>query len=228
MALRRPGRGQLELALTSGWGGKRAGAGRKRAPGTRPGVPHVARPRHARAHPVHVTLRARAGITGLRSSRVFPVIRTMLRASQRAQFRVVQFSVQSDHVHMLIEAADRVALSRGLIGLSVRVARAVNRVLGRKGAVWGDRYHARPLTSPRAVRHAIVYVLANFRKHLRAAAGLDPCSSASWFDGWRARPRSAFHANDPPPVLPARTWLLRVGWRRHGLLSPEELPAAAG
>jgi putative transposase len=115
-------------------------------------------------------------------------------------------------------------LSRGLRGLVIRLARAVNRGLGVRGPAWGDRYHARALKAPRAVRNAIVYVLVNARKHgLRLASGVDPFSSAPWFSGF------AF-ARDLPlvssPAIPAQTWLATVGWRRRGLLRLDERPRA--
>jgi hypothetical protein len=112
-------------------------------------------------------------------------------------------------LHLLVEASDRRALSRGMQGLSIRVARATNGELGRKGRVFADRYHARALTTPRAVRFALRYVLLNVHKHegrgaraderrrVRADEGravravpfgfVDPCSSAPWFGGF-ARP----------------------------------------
>ena len=152
---------QLFLPVPATWGGCRAGAGRKRKPGRRPGVPHRRRPGHVPAHPVHVTLRAVEALRCLRSDRVFPGIRRALAASSRASFRVLQFSVQNDHVHLIVEADRGKALSSGLRGLAIRLARAVNRVLHRRGPVWGDRYHARALSTPRAVRHALVYVLMN-------------------------------------------------------------------
>jgi hypothetical protein len=124
---------------------------------------------------------------------------------------------------MLVEASDKVGLSRGLTGLIVRAARAVNRVLGRRGKVWGDRYHARALRTPREVRNAIVYVLMNAKKHLRVALDLDPCSSASRFDGWKT-PLETGPPNRPVVEL-AETWLLRTGWKRHGLIGREERPA---
>jgi putative transposase len=132
----------------------------------------------------------------------------------------VHFSVQRDHVHLIVEASDATALSRGMRGLAIRCALGVNRALGRCGALWSDRYHALALSTPRMVRNALVYVLANARKHL-AFVGIDPCSSARWFDGFAdARPASP---GDPPTRLP-RTWLLRLGWRRHGLIARDEGP----
>jgi hypothetical protein len=108
----------------------------------------------------------------------------------------------------------------------------VNRVFRRRGAVLRDRYHLRILRSPREVRHAIAYVLLNARRHLAkqgrripAVQPPDPASSGRWFDGWRSPPEPA---RDPPGVAPARTWLLRVGWRKVGLICPSEVPGMRG
>src|SRR5438067_9850739 len=195
---------QLSLPPRRTWGGRRVGAGRKPIPGRRPGVPHVSRPAHVAAQPVHVTLRARSDIRCLRSGQVFPAVRRALAAASHRGFRILHFSVQDDHVHLIVEADDTRALRRGLRGLAIRVARAVNRALGRRGAVWQDRYHARPLTTPRAVRHALVYVLMNLRNTTGENAELDPCSSAVYFDGWQEPVRTA---PPPAPVVRARTWL---------------------
>jgi hypothetical protein len=53
------------------------------------------------------------------------------------------------------------------------MARALNRVLRRSGRVWGDRYHRRDLATPHEVRHALVYVLDNVKKHQPADDGLE-------------------------------------------------------
>ena len=186
-------------------------------------MPHRSRPPHVGAHPIHVTLRAVDALRCLRSARVFPAVRRAIAAAGHFDFRIIQFSVQNDHVHVLAEAEDGRALSGGVRGLAIRLARAVNRTLGRKGRVWGSRYHARALTTPRAVRHALVYVLMNFKKHLRRTGPeLDPCSSAAWFAGWRTPVPAA--AVGPLPVAVARTWLARIGWRRHGLIHAGERP----
>ena len=125
-----------------------------------------------------------------------------------------------------MEADSREALIRGVQGLAIRTARAVNRTLGRAGRVWADRYHSRALGTPREVRNALVYVLNNMKKHIsdaRRPAATDPCSSAPWFTGWR-------HPSAPPPagvrapVVAAKTWLLGAGWRKHGLIDIDERP----
>jgi REP element-mobilizing transposase RayT len=173
-------------------------------------VSHLRRPALSRQHPVHVTLRVQRGVVSLRSGSgpaLFPAVRAALAAGkERGGFRLVHFSVQRDHLHLLAEANDRRALARGIQGLSIRVAKAVNRRLGRKGRLFAERYHARALKTPRACRLAARYVLLNARKHerapgearRRAARGrrgalgslgtpsgfIDGCSSAAWFAGF--------------------------------------------
>jgi putative transposase len=187
------------------------------------GVPHRVRPEHKARHPVHVTLRAGRGLPSLREQVIFFEMRRGLAQTARSWFRVVHFSVQANHVHLLVEAADKASLSRGLMGVAIRMARAVNRVLERHGNVWSERYHSRALKTPREVRNGIVYVLMNRHKHGSKAMALDPCSSASLFDGWKVPPSLA----PPPersPIEPATTWLLRLGWKRHGLIGRDERP----
>ena len=131
-------------------------------------------------------------------------------------------------MHLIVEADTRTALCRGIQGLAIRAARAVNRALSRTGRVWDDRYHARVLKSPRETRAAIVYVLLNWRKHIPAIASpghVDPCSSGPWFDGWVQWGRTALTPPTKRPTAPPRTWLASVGWRRGGSIRFEEGPA---
>jgi REP element-mobilizing transposase RayT len=185
-------------------------------------------------------MRAEQGLPSLRRQVLFAAMCQDFARASRGAFRLVHFSVQSNHVHLLVEAHDTLALSRGVAGLSIRLARSVNRVLSRRGRVWADRYHARALRTPRETRHAIVYVLMNFKKHGRTRGlGVDAMSSALWFDGWRAFPSgrdpTALDAerarrakpHEGAPVWRARTWLARKGWRRHGLIGTDEYPRPA-
>ena len=212
---------QLAFVLRT-HGGARRGAGRKRL-ASRPGVPHRTRERHEPRHPAHVTLRAASLPASLRAGSVFLAVRDALARASRDAFRVVAFSVQRDHLHLIVEADSATQLVRGLQGLAIRVAKAVNRVLGRRGSVWADRFHLRALASPRAVRHALVYVLQNWRSTSRALRGsTHACSSASWFSGWRVATPTAVARS---PVAVARTWLAHRGWLRHGLIDVHEAPA---
>ena len=202
---------QLELVIRP-WGGRRAGAGRRPGPGRRL-MPHRRRAVHDPRCPVHVTMRAAAGLPSLRDKGVFSSLARAFGAASRDRFRLLQFSVQSDHLHLIVEADTPTRLARGVQGLAVRTAKAINRVFRRRGTVWADRYHAHILKTPREVRNALLYVLNNIRKHMPGMRGLDPRSSAAWFTGWR----TAVQGNaGRSPVAPPRTWLGAVGWRRSG------------
>jgi REP element-mobilizing transposase RayT len=162
----------------------RAGAGR-RPKGARPGVSHDARePLNAR-FPVHVTVRVMPHVFNLRSRRSFRVLRRAFSAGgERFGMRLCEFSVQGNHLHFLVEAEGRRALSRGMQGLGIRIAKGLNRVMSKRGQVLGDRYHARILRTPLDVRRALRYVRTNHDIH-RARWGEpklgipDPLSTAS-------------------------------------------------
>ena len=202
------------------WGGARCGAGRKRK-GPRAPVSHRARPRHSAGEPLHVTVRLREELPSLRRREVRQAVAgAFARGRERFGFRLVHFSLQSNHLHLIAEAGDRRALSRGMQGLLVRVARALNALWGRAGSVFSDRFHARALRTPREVRAALVYVFQNARRHGIRLVGIDPFSSGAWFDGWRERGRIAGAL--PAIVAAARTWLLCEGWRRHGPIGIRE------
>src|SRR5450432_1711592 len=223
-SMRRRGSIQLELPAPARWGGARAGAGRKLV-AARPSPPHRPRAPHVARWPVHVALRTRDGIPSLRSTRLFSSLRASLAASHKAAFRVVHFSVQSAHVHLVVEGDAPAALVRGVQGLAGRCAKAINRAAARRGRVWSSLFHSLALRTPTETRRGLVYVLLNFRKHLRASPGVDPRSSGPWFGGWRS-PLPA--SRDAVPVVAPRTWLATVGWRRAGgAIAVDERPAPA-
>jgi putative transposase len=189
---------------------------------------------------VHVSIRAKRGCPSLRVQGLFKRLRARIAAATRDGFRVVHFSVQHNHVHLIVEADDRLRLWRGIQRLAQRMAWDVNAATRRHGSLWRDRYTRRDLTSLRQVRNALVYVLMNIRKHaimeeeiVVSRLTLDACSSAAWLDGWdpRAGPWLAALAKElreakltDRPVSPPRTWFLRAGWKRHGLVLPTERP----
>lgn len=249
---RKAGSSRKQLALAVGTpqrrakdgsrrGGKRPGAGRK-PNGAVAMVTHLRRAPHDAAHPLHISMKAVPDMPSLRQARVVRVIAHAMRQvhdlRQDGEFRIAQFSIQDTHVHLLAEAADARALARGMASLSIRIARAINPVLGRDGKVWQDRYDARELTTPKEVRDALVYVLLGSIKHKpdRIAAGRKQpstselvdvrCTSAPWFDGFAPaivatlrQTTSQAHLADPP-VAPATTALLTTAWRKHGLIDP--------
>jgi putative transposase len=213
---------RLPLPAARTWGGARKGAGRKLR--GRPSMPHVTRAKIDPRYPVQVTIRAVPGLPSLRSPRVFGALRRAIVWASLDRFRVIHFSIQQDHGHFIVEGDEPRRARGGVHGLAIRLALAVNRALARRGKVVGDRYHARPLTTPREMRTSMVYVLLNFRKHLRAPPSIDPRSSGPHFSGWQRAPAAG---GDAPATAVPSTWMARVGWlRAGGPLRVEEHPAA--
>jgi len=209
-------------------GGRRAGAGRKRKP--RHDVEHRARPTHKQRHPVHATLRVLKTVGRLRRRRVLDQLRKSLLVVARREltFRIVHLSIQRNHLHLLVEAEDNTALSRGMQAFAISAARAINRAQRRKGQVFAFRYHSVEIQNRRQTRHALAYVLNNWRHHRVDGArstAVDEYSTGVLFDGWTRGPFAIPRGHVPLTVRPARTWLLRVGWRMYGAIDPREVPS---
>ena len=178
------------------WGGRRKGAGRKK--GHR--VSHGRRLVLKKRFPVHVTVRMADDICNLRSKRCFRELQKAFAGGRaRFGFRLIEFSVQGNHVHLIVEAEDETSLARGMQGLNIRIAIAINRIMKRKGKVLADRYHTRILRNPTQVGHALNYVRRNYQKHAESWGEIIP---ASWRDPFStAIPQLGV-------VSPPKTWML--------------------
>lgn len=187
-----------------------------------------------------MTVRVIREVKNLRTDKAMRAIRRALAVVVGEQaFRIVHFSLQGNHMHLLVEADHKRAMGDGMHSFLISAARQLNRELGREGTVFPDRYHQRVIKSPRQCRNAISYVLNNWRRHDEDLFGkprtwlLDPYSSAINFGGWRElagsnRLFSAPEGYERPATCSPQTWLLRVGWERHGLIGAREVPGPQG
>ena len=223
-------------------GGKRRGAGRRPA-GLRARQAHAARPQFRPYHALHVVLRVVPEVRSLRRRNMYQAIREATITAARGELiRIVHVSLQRDHVHLLVEAKDKDALARGMQGFLISAARNINRELGqgdlrRRGKVFADRYHLKVITSPTQARHALAYVMNNWRKHGEDRAGLpstwlvDPFSSGIVFPDWLELQGQPWlwkirETYDPLVVFRPRTWLLAEGWKLAGdPISTREVPS---
>src|SRR5450432_617707 len=171
---------QLELAKlrrkrdkNQQWrGGARKGAGRPRL-NRRASEHHKVRARVRPSEPVHVVMRATPEVGSLRTHAAFRAVREAAMAALKHEdvFHIVHVSIQRTHIHLLVEAVDRVALAKGMQSFAISAAKHINALVGtrtgerRRGSVFTDRYHARNLTTPRDVRNCVAYVLNNWRHH---------------------------------------------------------------
>jgi len=221
-------------------GGRRKGAGRKPRHG-RAGSPHTRRPVIKPYHALHVVMRVVPAVGSLRRRAMYQAIRwATVTAAQRGRFRIVHVSLQRTHVHMLVEAEDAKALGRGMQGFQIAAARNINTALAsggqrRRGQVFTDRYHVEVITTPTRARHAISYVLSNWRKHKEDQQGIaktwlvDPFSTGILFPDWvemgdRPTMWPLRETYDPMLVFRPASWLLREGWKKAGSISCHEVP----
>jgi hypothetical protein len=217
----------------TGRGGWRPRAGRPRRGRTR--VAHGRRERFEPRIPQHVTLRVLAGLRPLRRLHLYRTIQRCILAAHKPHFRTIHFHLLDNHLHLVVEAHGAVGLARGIQGLAVRLARRLNRQLGRRGTFFAERYHTRALRSPRQVRNALRYVLLNDHHHAARWGDVLPSwpsyySSGATFDGWRhpLQPRAHWqreHLAAAPATMPATVWLLTTGWRRHGPIWFDDPPS---
>jgi REP element-mobilizing transposase RayT len=236
--------------------------------GPRAGAPHKKRPELKRRFPVHVVLRVVEAMGSLRKRHMYKALREAtiavarreLNAVEDGAFRIVHISIQKNHVHLLVEADHKLALSRGMQSFQISAAKHLNSALSvkslrikrgdprtraaykqamanrRRGTVFPDRFHEEIITTPRQARRALAYVLNNWRKHredrhdFSRAWRVDPFSTGVQFDGWKEREDAVVYMQyrdtyDPLVVYLPKTWLLREGWRRHGLVRFDEVPS---
>jgi REP element-mobilizing transposase RayT len=178
---------------------------------------------------VHVAMRMAGHVISLRSQRSFRVIERAFRAwRERDGFRLLHFSVMGNHVHLVVEAESGPALSRAIQGIALRIAKGLNRIMGRRGRVFAGRYFNRVLHTPREVRTVLAYVLNNARHHrLKKNVKrnwVDEFSSAHAFDGWTIEVQS--RAQDPPPIVVGRSAIVKRWQRAGGPIAPDFVPGA--
>ena len=182
---------------------------------------------------MHVALRLQKRMPELRERRAYNALRYVFaRYIGHADFRVVHISIQNTHLHLIVEAEDKAALSRGMQSLAINAARGINRAWRRRGKVFACRYSAKQIKTASYARNAISYVLNNWRRHREDFANgrqltaiLDEFSSAISFTGWRRNQRFTPPRDyDPLPVSSPITALLRQEWRRFGAIDPFTCP----
>lgn len=213
-------------------GGRRANAGRKKSRELRYDPSHAKRPELSYKIPVHAMLRTVWSVPRLRQREGYEAIRkTLLHCLEGENFRVVHISIQKNHIHMVVEAANKRSLHRGMQRFAIRAARAINEAFDREGKVFAFRYEAKQIKTARYARNAIAYVLNNWRRHEQdwfegeQDALFDAFSSAASFVGWTRNQRGKpLDGVGPLPVSRPRSGLLKSDWQWHGLIDPWEIP----
>jgi REP element-mobilizing transposase RayT len=238
MARKRPRKRHLQLRFPKldKNGQRRVGKNAGRKPkGKRAGERHKARAAVDPRSPLHVVLRVGAEVKWLRTDKAYRAVRrALVTVLDRGDvFRIVHISVQGNHIHLLCEASDKVALGKGMQAFGISAARHLNRVHAHSGTVFPDHYHVEPIDSVRQACHALSYVLNNWRKHKQAGGGLfegriDPFSSGVLFEGWKERTQAVSipEGFEAPRVSAAQTWYLTKGYKLGTPISVWAVPSS--
>lgn len=210
---------QLSFKKVGGWGGKRKGAGRKNKSGQ---VSHAKRVRIKHSTPLHATWRLKKGLSGLRCEEFFDVFKKASLEAQKFGLRLLHFSIQGNHLHLIFEARNNETLAQGMRSFGGRIGKAIRRKAGGVGSVFDGRYHLHAIATVSEMKNALAYVLQNTAKHSKLLNHLDRYSSAPYFDKWRkllskqCGPLLVDHEAAPLPryLCEPRSWLAREGWMR--------------
>ena len=211
------------------WGGARPGAGRKRL-ARRKSVPHRTRPAHREIHPMHITLRRIPLLPSFRKERIREMVLRQIHRLNDKTFQIVHFSIQANHLHLIVEADTRETITKKMMGFAISFAKRLNAhvLRGRRGKVWSDRYFRRDVVGAGEMNNVLRYVFGNAKRHgviPPDAAVLDDYSSAWTFDGWDVKLRPPVGVDHWPRPHP-RTRLLRIDWIGGGLLPIAAAPRA--
>jgi REP element-mobilizing transposase RayT len=80
--------------------------------------------------------------------------------SRKQGLKIVHFSLQSNHIHLIVEADNNQILESGMRSLTVTFAKGLS-----KGKVQIERYHLHVLKCLQETKNAVIYVLFNRQKH---------------------------------------------------------------
>lgn len=210
---------QLEFKKVKGWGGKRKNAGRKNRSGK---LSHVKRERVDLKKPLGITLKFER--VSLRNFATLKAFRVAAHEAKRFYLHVLHYSIQNDHIHLIVEAKDNESLEKGMKSLCGRLGKMIRKDAGGNGPVFKDRYHLRVLKTPTEVKRALEYVLLNTAKHMKVVEHIDSFCSGFAFMHWRELLGRRFSGliresyeefqRDLRELSSPQSWLARVGWMR--------------
>lgn len=152
---------QLDLNIYKGThGGRRPNSGRPRIHSK--GVSHNKRDKITPHIPCHINFKYR---TFIRTEILLEHFILAMMKSQRHGFRIIQFSMQSNHVHLIVEAQNNQILEKGMRSLTNSFAKRLSKTKRLNGTIQMERYHLHLLRTPTEVQNAIDYVIHNHEHH---------------------------------------------------------------
>jgi len=220
---------QLDLFTNRGRGGRRTGAGRPRSIDSLQW--HHTRPEFKSTEPLHINIKLIKGLPTLRAKNKFKLIKRAILNARVRGLRIIHFSIQSTHIHLLIESENKRELGRGMQSFCISLARSLNGFLKRQGKVFVERYHLHILKTPTEVRNALRYIFMNFAKHTRTPHRFDAYSTLVCFpdkiklglarvntyaifkNKFNRQKYQEYKEEMSLLLAPAQSWFLNFGWK---------------
>jgi REP element-mobilizing transposase RayT len=158
MTMKRKIRKHTQLSLTNS-----KGAGRKAIHDK--GIRHTKREMIKKDTVLHLTLKIEKNKANLKNKSILKALQHSIKKARSLGLKVIHYTLEYDHVHLLIEASDKISLGKGMQSLGISFSKGINKIKKQTGKVFKTRYHFRKLNSPREIKNALNYILGNGIKH---------------------------------------------------------------
>lgn len=153
------------------------GAGRKAIHDK--GIRHIERELITKETVLHLTLKIKKEKSSLKNKFILKTLQNSIKKARLLGLKVLQYTLEYDHVHLLVEASNNISLGKGMQSLGISFSKGINKIKGQKGSVFKTRYHFRKLKTPQEIKNALSYILGNGIKHKEAFSILSPYNSLS-------------------------------------------------
>ena len=137
------------------------------------GIRHVKRFRLKKASSLHLTIKVRENKADIQSKRILKALHHAIKRARLKGLKVVHYTLEYNHVHLLVESVDNKTLHKGMQAFGITIAKAINKIKRSKGAVYKNRYHLRLISSPRQLKNVLHYIFNNGVKHKRTNSKID-------------------------------------------------------
>jgi REP element-mobilizing transposase RayT len=170
--MKRKIRKHTQLSLTNP-----KGAGRKAIHDK--GIRHIEREVIKKDTVLHLTLKIEKNKANLKNKSILKALQQSIKKARLLGLKVIQYTLEYDHVHLLVESSDKISLGKGMQSLGISFSKKINKIKKQNGKVFKTRYHFRKLSTPREIKNVLNYILGNGVKHKESSSIVSPFNSLS-------------------------------------------------
>lgn len=145
------------------------------------GIRHIAREIIKKSTSLHLTIKVRENKADIKNKQVLKILHYAIRRSRIKGLRIIHYTLEYNHIHLLVEAADKQTVHQGMQSFGITFAKKINAIKRLKGTVYKHRYHLRKINSPRELKNVLYYIFNNGIHHKRTSTVLDPYNTLPAF-----------------------------------------------